>query len=168
MQIRTITGTLAASGSYENERGVSLYDYLRFHTTDGSDGYLENAYILPRIDSLLQSGERTYFIAPLKLPKILGSLQCNVIYAVRERNGHIMDVSSLVDDSLNPLKAQALLLLIFSIFLMIIPPIGILYFIWALRALFCGPPNGKMQDALSAARSMLPIPQGSAAGAHAS
>lgn len=88
MKLRTITGSLSAWGSYESDRyGTTKYDYLRFTTNDGSDGYFQNALSLPLTDSLLNGGggSRTYYFAPVALPKMFGNLHCNVLYAVRDQ-----------------------------------------------------------------------------------
>jgi hypothetical protein len=150
MKLRTITGSLSAWGSYESDRyGTTKYDYLRFTTNDGSDGYFQNVLSLPLTDSLLNGGggSRTYYFAPVALPKMFGSLHCNVLYAVRDQ-GRITDARAAAGSAISKVKLEALKLFFYGTLALIIPPIGIIMWIWGLRLLSMGLPAARMREEL--------------------
>jgi len=81
---RVIKGKLVAFGSWQSQGGVKLYDFLRIQpSAPGVDGYLPKATTVPMTESLLNGNEKTFYIVPLKSPKVLGGNHFNMVYAVR-------------------------------------------------------------------------------------
>ena len=149
MALRTITGTLTAWGSSEeNQNGATLYSYLRFETIDGRDGYCEGVMTLPVLDSLLRGGStKTFYLAEVRLPRMFGSKTHHVLYAVRSqgRTTEAIDPSSRL---LSQQKVEALKLFFFGLFLMPLWGAGLLLWIWGIRLLAVSLPIGQMRQEL--------------------
>lgn len=152
-QARVIKGRLAAWGDYQSQGGVTAYDFLRIQPSAlGVDGYIPKAATVPMTQSLLNSNEKTFYIVPLKIPKVLGSIRFNVVYAVRE-GGQLYDARREVSKAVDVAKIEAVRAMIYGTVLLIIPPIGILLWIAALRLLLASTPNAAMSAGLQAQAS---------------
>ena len=147
MALRTITGTLAAWGSSEqNQNGAALYSYLRFDTIDGRDGYCEAVLTLPVLDSLLRgAGSKTFYLAEVKLPRMFGSKKHHVLYAVHSQGRTIeaIDPSSRL---LSQQKTDAWKMFFYGLFLMPFYGAGLLLWIWGIRLLAVGLPIWQMRQ----------------------
>jgi hypothetical protein len=149
MALRTITGTLVAWGSAEeNQQGAALYTYLRFETRDGNDGYCEAVFVVPELASLLRgNGDQTFYLAEVRLPRALGSKKHHVLYAIR-RQGRTAEAIAHTQSLLAQQKVAALQLFFYGTFALVLGGLGVLLWIWGLRLLTVGLPIREMRQAL--------------------
>jgi hypothetical protein len=152
MTLRTITGKLTAWGGAEaNQNGALLYSYLRFETSDGSDGYFEGVMTLPVLDSLLRAGGiQTFYLCAVRMPRMFGSKKHHVLYAVRHQ-GRTTEAIHSSSRLLAQQKVAALKLFFFGLFLIPLWGAGLVLWIWGLRLLAVGLPIGPMQQELKRA-----------------
>lgn len=149
MALRTLTGRLVALGSSEeNQYGATLYTYLRFETTDGSDGYCEAVLAVPELDSMLRSSEnQTFYLAEMRLPRAIGSKKHLSLYATR-RQGRTIEAIDRTQRLVSQQKVAALQLFFYGTFALALGGLGILLWIWGLRLLMVSLPIGQMRQSL--------------------
>jgi len=149
MTLRTINGRLIACGTAEtNQRGATLYSYLRFDTGDGSNGYCEAVFAVPELDSVLRSREnQTFYLAEVRLPRAFGSKKHLVLYATR-RQGRAIEAIQSTQRLISQQKVAALQLFFYGTFALVLGGLGILLWIWGLRLLAVSLPIGEMRQAL--------------------
>lgn len=149
MALRTITGTLAAWGSAEeNQQGAALYTYLRFETLDNSSRYCEAVFVVPELASLLRAGcDQTFYLAEVRLPRALGSKKHHMLYAIcrQDRTAEAIERTQCL---LAQQKVAALQLFFYGTFALALGGLGVFLWIWGLRLLAVSLPIHEMRQAL--------------------